>query len=118
MALLGKLFKKKSFDDFEEELETPSKPSFKESFGDDDFSHKFGSGSSKIGEDEEDFVPSSSSFGLREAPLSAKPSNEMQMMAKNIEILSSKLDAIKSALETMNMKIDTIEKIALRESEK
>lgn len=137
MTFLGKIFKKKSFDDFEEELKSdkykPKKFDFEEE--DKEFSHSLGRGSTKVGnnemDEEDDFVPSSSykqtrdqdmnsDFGspLRSAPLQTKPMQDQQidMMRRDIEVINAKLDAIRSSLETMNMKISTIEKIALQES--
>jgi len=121
MTFLKNMFKKKDFDD---DLEINKFKPKKFAFEDDsDFSHSLGNGSTKIGESE-DYVPPSSysknefDSPLKSAPLQTKPNNDQQidMMRRDIEVLNAKLDAIRSSLETMGMKIANIEKIALQES--
>ncbi len=128
MALLKKLFgRKDSFDDFENDLSQGSKgASF--SFGDhssDEFSSRLGTGKTRLGGDD---IPSpTSSYGhpFRESSLSLTPppsaqtndqtAHDMQLIMKNLELLSSKIDSLKAALESVGQRVETIERIALQE---
>ncbi len=136
MGILKNMFKRKDpLDEFEEELKGsintqdqegsyPGKNNKFPKYDEEEFSHSFGKVSSRIGGDPENIPPSSypsgSGYGgnLRESPLQSSPplTSEIELMKRNIELISAKLDAIKSAMETMNMKIETIERIALQES--
>lgn len=84
-----------------------------------EFKGKFGEAKSTFGEELE--KPSSlSSFGrgaaqppMRETPLQK---DESFILRKDIEIISSKLDAIKAALESLDQRIAHLERIAAGES--
>jgi hypothetical protein len=124
MGFIKNIFKKKDeFADFEEDLNedvnTNVKDEFKDEFKDDkvdEFSHGLGRGSSKVGASEDVIPPSS--YGLSESPLQSSPARggTNEALSRNLELINAKLDAIKSAMETMNMKIEKIERIAEQES--
>lgn len=48
----------------------------------------------------------------------AMSSHEAYLINKNIEIISSKLDAIRASMDSMNMRINNIERVALGEEDK
>ncbi len=135
MTLLGKLFRKKdSFEDLERDLATPPQ---KRSFPFDeqsssDFSSSLGVSRTRVSNERgdrlgnEDFGPSPLSHPFRESSLSTPPPSsfrdsrdqDMELILKNLELLSSKIDSLKASLESMNQRVQTIERIALREQER
>ena len=138
MGILKNMFKRKDpLDEFEEELKgsinfndreepySEDKSSKASRYDEEEFSHSLGKVSSRIGGDPEN-IPLSSyasstpgySGSLRESPLQSSPplTSEIELMKRNIEVISAKMDAIKSMIEAMNMKVETIERIALQES--
>ena len=48
----------------------------------------------------------------------AAPSHNDQMMAKDLEVLSYKLDTLKAALDTINQRLANIERLAMGETER
>jgi len=73
-------------------------------------SHEFGELSTHIGEQKQPTAPPSfSEHPLREAPLRMEESN---LMGKDLEIISSKLDAIKAQIESINQRLANLERIA------
>ena|SRR3989338_2376118 len=123
MALLSKLFRKKDrFEDLEKDLEPPKKRSFPfDEQGPGEFSSHLGIGRTRLGG--EDSGPSPLTHPFRESPLAAAspPSlrdHDMELILKNLELLSSKIDSLKAAMDSMNQRVQTIERIALREQER
>ena len=121
MAFLRKMFRKKgAFDDLEEELERGKKSSF--SLGEEatlDFSSSMGIGKTKIGEDLSS-PPSPLMHPFIESPLQSQApesftARDMQLILKNLELLSSKIDSLKANLESIGQRVENIERIALRE---
>jgi len=45
-------------------------------------------------------------------------SHEAYLINKNVELISSKLDAIRATMESMNMRLNNIERVALGEEDK
>ena len=129
MALLKKLFgRKDSFDDFENDLSRGSKGasfSFDDRGASDEFSSRLGTGKTRLGGD--DIAPPTSSYGhpFKESSLSLTPpassmandqsAHDMQLILKNLELLSSKIDSLKAALESVGQRVETVERIALQE---
>lgn len=119
MAWFGR--KKKGFSELDKELEKLEK-GFKgreekkkgfELKGPGEFKHDLGFGSSTLGETPTP-VPLPS-YGLQEAPL--KSSDDNYIVSKNLEVISSKIDALRAAIESLNQRVKNIERIAMREQE-
>ena len=82
-----------------------------------DFENDFGSTKTTFGEQsshEMSAPPVMQSAPLNETRLD---SNGDLLIKKDMEIISSKLDAIKSSLESLNQRVENIERIAMEENE-
>ena len=110
VKLFKKLFHREdSLEEIERELQ---KPLEKEP----DFSTQYGTGKSIYGDEQAPSI----------TPVVQQPvleptrleSNEQYILKKDLEVISSKLDAIKAVLESLNQRIANIERIAMQEEKK
>ena len=80
-----------------------------------DFETEFGSAKTAIGgEIKEPPITPAFEAPLRETRLET---NDMYMLKKDIEIISSKLDALKAGIESINQRLMNIERIAIAEQQ-
>ena len=63
-------------------------------------------------------VPMQQPFQNQPAPIAPAPKEHEYMVSKDIEIISSKLDALRAAIESVNQRLANIERIAMGEQEK
>lgn len=62
-------------------------------------------------------TPASQPSAFGRTGMSMQPGNDIQTLSKNIEVISSKMDALKAVLDNLSQKVANIEKIAEGEEE-
>ncbi len=110
MGIIKNIFKKK---DPLEELQRDLNKDVKSDFP--DFSNQFGASRTVYGEQPTTEItppPVMQSNRFTETRLD---NNNDLMLKKDLEIISSKLDAIKASLESLNQRVENIERIAMSE---
>ncbi len=114
MGILKNIFKKKDpLEELQKDLDSDLGRSRRPEFP--DFSNEFGSSRTVFGEQQTAEItppPAMQANRFTEARLD---SNNDLMLKKDLEIISSKLDAIKASLESMNQRVANIERIAMSE---
>ena len=114
MGIIKNIFKKR--DPLEELQKDLDKDLNKEKRSDfPDFSNEFGASRTVYGEQQTTEISPPPAMQTHRFTDTRLDSNNDLMLKKDLEIISSKLDAIKATLESLSQRVENIERIAMSE---